>query len=133
MGEGRILGVHVLHDVGDLLGIQATDMLEPDDPAFHSAVVTMRAEFIGEFLEDLMLVLFLRPSEVGGELVLEQFLLPVWPGLEDMGGVVGLECEGGVVRVDHPQVGEQLMQFHDPESVAGEVLPDAGGGEILLL
>lgn len=88
--ERWVFGVDVLHDVGDLLGVEAASMLEPDNPAVDPAIVAVRPQLVGQLLEHIVLTVFEGASPVGGELMGEQFPLAVEVGPEDVGLVAGL-------------------------------------------
>lgn len=107
-------------------------MLEPYNTAFHSTVITMRPQLFSKFLQYLMLVFFLRPSQLSWKLVLKQLLLSIRPRLEDMGRV-RFKSKGRIMRVNHPQISKQLMQFHHPKSVTRKILPYTRSREVLLL
>jgi hypothetical protein len=66
------------------------------------------------------------------EFVWEEFLFAVDSLFEDVEAVVGFEVVVVVVAVDDSEVAEEEVQFHQPEGVAAEVLPDVAGRHVFV-
>lgn len=47
LGEGRVFGVDILHDVGDFFGIETAVMLEPNYSAMNSTKIAIGSDFRG--------------------------------------------------------------------------------------
>ena len=60
-----VFRIHILHDIGYFFRVQAPNMLEPYDTAFHSTEVAMRPQLFSKLLQDFMLIFFLGPSQLG--------------------------------------------------------------------
>jgi hypothetical protein len=56
LGEWRVFGVGIFHDIGDLFGIKAAIKLEPNNSTMNSAKIAIRPEFRGEVFEYLILI-----------------------------------------------------------------------------
>jgi hypothetical protein len=60
--EGRVLGVDILHDVGNFLRVETTGMLEPNDSAVDSAVVAIGPQLVCKLLQQLVWIILLGVS-----------------------------------------------------------------------
>lgn len=55
--QGRVLSIHIVHDLLDLLGVQGSSMLEPYDTAALATEVAQWPKFLGEALQHFRILL----------------------------------------------------------------------------
>jgi len=129
-----VFWVYVFHDVGDLLRIQTSIMLEPNYSTVYPAIIATRSNFSCDLFQQLTLVLLISLFFYFHiQLMRKQLFFAIFSGFEYMGVGLWFECKARVVSIDYSKATEEKMDFHHPISIMAQILSDGIRRKILLI